>query len=110
MSIAILNVDYLGFADIPRGGKAQLTTESFFVGKKSTKSVKSLPVGSPRLFRISETTQAKIWSDCGGETILRVNTSLVVKSNSKKQQTLAAIDSADASGGIFYGLSFRSCR
>ena len=42
---------------------------------------------------------ALVWSACGADTNLRVNTSFLVQTNSRMDQAMGTVDSADISAG-----------
>jgi hypothetical protein len=53
--------------------------------------------------------EAIVWSGCGANTILRANTTMLVQSNSRRQQAMATVDSADVQAGLIYHLQWRRC-
>lgn len=109
MSVSLISADYRGFADLPAGAEAQLDTEYFFGGSRG-------PAFSQRFNgRFSNTylkrhqlqAGANVWSACGADVNLRVNSGMTVRSNG--EAALATVDSADFNAGILYHLQYRSC-
>ncbi len=90
-----MSVDYF-LAGVGRG----VRTSKTFMGPAATDYLKSDSLG----------LQAVVWSACGANTILRANTTMLVTSNSRREQAMATVDSADVNAGIVYHLQFRSCR
>lgn len=109
MSVSLISADYRGFTDLPAGADARLDTEYFFGGSRG-------PAFSHAFRgRLSNTyTQrhgllagAAVWSACGADVNLRVNSGLTVSSTGTA--ALATVDSADFSAGMVYHLQYRSC-
>lgn len=111
-SVSVLEIDYRGFIGLPQGGRAVLNVDYFlagggrgvrtsktFTGAQSTDYLKSDRLG----------LEAIVWSRCGADTILRANTTMQVTSNSRREQTMATVDSADIQAGIVYHLQWRRC-
>jgi hypothetical protein len=51
----------------------------------------------------------EIWSKCGEDTIMRVNTSMLLKNKKSNELAIAVIDSADINSGIIYQIKMRKC-
>lgn len=109
MSVSLISADYRGFVDLPAGSEARLDTEYFFGGSRG-------PAYSQRfngrfsntyLKRHQMAAAANIWSACGADVNLRVNSGMMVRSNGAA--ALATVDSADFNAGILYHLRYRSC-
>lgn len=111
-SVSIFQVDYRGFAAIPSGGRGQFNVEYFFAGSRGLRANKSLRAGtqSDYLFTDRLEASALVWSACGASTNLRMNTSLLVASNSRRDQAMATVDSIDVSNGIVYHIQWKRCR
>jgi hypothetical protein len=84
------------FADDPRG----------------VRTTKMLRSGASQEYLLTDRlgVEALVWSACGAQTNLRVNTRMIVRSNSRGDQALATVDSADINAGIIYHLQWRQCR
>ena len=50
-----------------------------------------------------------VFSGCGEDTNIRINTSMLVKTNRWKDDAMATVDSADVSSGIIYHLVYEPC-
>jgi Domain of unknown function (DUF4360) len=95
--VAIVGADYRGFNDLPLGGRAQFTAEYFLAGENTLPSTTTFdgPVSTNFLLQDSVHTDAVRWSDCSTPVIFRINTDLVVHSNSNDDEAMSTIDSAD---------------
>jgi len=111
-SVSIFQVDYRGFSAIPSGGRGQFRVEYFFAGSQGLPANKILRSGVQQDYMFTDQLQASalVWSACGASTNLRINTSLLVQSNSRRDQAMATVDSADISNGIIYHLQWKRCR
>ncbi len=110
-SVAVFQVDYRGFASIPRGGRGQFNVEYFFAGSQGPKQTKTFLGPSSDTYNLTSqlTAEQVVWSPCGADTNLRVNTSLLVQTNAGREQALASVDSADITAGIVYQIQWRQC-
>ena len=110
-SISIMQVDYRGFAAIPVGGRGQFNVEYFFAGSRGPRQVKNFRGGTNDSYEMTDrlAAEALVWSSCGANVNLRVNTSMLVQSNSRGNQALATVDSADVSAGLVYHIQWRRC-
>ncbi len=111
-SVSVFAIDYRGFIGLPSGGRAQLAVNYFLPGDgRGIRTSKTFtgPVSSDYLKSDSLGLEAVVWSACGASTNLRANTTLLVQSNSRRQQTMATVDSADVQAGLIYHLQWRRC-
>ncbi len=111
-SISVMQIDYRGFLALPSGSRAQLSVNYFLPGAgRGVNSSKTFygPSTSDYLKQDNLGLQAIVWSACGADTILRANTSLFAQTNSRREQALATVDSADVSSGLIYHLQWRQC-
>ncbi len=110
-SVSIIDVDYRGYVSLPRGAQARFSTEYFFAGKRGPRFVKSFRGYTDDDYTISNTlgVHANVWSKCGADVNLRVNSSMMVRSNRKKDEALATVDSADFNAGIVYKIQWKRC-
>lgn len=115
MSVSILKVDYRGYVYAPKGTSAQFSVEYFLksfngqtTGPKSEKTFSNYD----NEYMISNQLglQAVVWSACGEDVNLRVNSSMTAKTNAKKDDVLATVDSVDIAGGIIYQLQWQKCK
>lgn len=110
-SISILEVDYRGFVSVPVGGQAQFNVEYFFAGQTGPKYTKTFQGGTNDSYSLGNTllASALVWSTCGADVNLRVNTNIMARTNAWKQDALATVDSADVSAGLIYHIQMRKC-
>lgn len=110
-SVSIIDVDYRGYNMIPRGAQARFSAEYFFAGRRGPKVVKSFrgAMDDEYLVRNKLGLNATVWSPCGADVNLRVNSSMMVRTNRKKEEVLATVDSADFNAAMVYHLKFKRC-
>lgn len=111
MSVSIIEVDYRGYVSAPAGGSASFRTEYFFAGSRGPTFTKNFngPYDDEYTLKSNLGLNAVVWSACGADVNLRVNTSMVAKSNRRMDTTLATVDSADFKAGLIYHLQWRRC-
>jgi hypothetical protein len=111
-SVSVFAIDYRGFTGLPSGAQAQLSVDYFLAGGgRGVKSIKTFRGPTTADYMTTDTLglQAIVWSGCGADTILRANTTMLVRSNSRRQQAMATVDSADVNAGLIYHLAWRRC-
>ena len=110
-SVAILKVDYRGYTAVPSGGRDQFDVEYFWAGARGPKISRSFT--GPRNDNYTVTDQliatTLVWSGCGAEVNLRINSSMMAQANSRMDQTIGTVDSVDVSSGLIYHLAWRRC-
>lgn len=111
-SVAVFQVDYRGYNLVPRGGMAKFDAEYFWAGARGPRISRTYTGPTNDNFSISDALVATtmVWSPCGADVILRTNTSLMSKSNSRGDQAMSMVDSADITSGLVYRLQYRRCR
>lgn len=114
-SYSVVALDYRGYMSIPRGGSARLAVNYFLAGEGSENSVRTSatftgPVERDYLKTDRLGVEAVVWSACGADTILRTNTTLALKTNSRGDEAMATVDSIDVKSGIVYHLQWKRCR
>lgn len=112
-SVSVLAIDYRGFTQLPAGSRANLNVNYFLAGQgRGVNSSKNFRGPSSQNYVTSDRLgmEAIVWSGCGASTILRANTSMLVQSNSRREQTMATVDSADIEAGLIYHIQWRQCR
>ncbi len=111
-SVSLISVDYRGFNSIPAGAVSTLRSSYFFAGSTGPSYAKSFvgPVNNDYLVTNNLIAMANVWSACGVDVILRANTSLFAKSNSRMEDIISTVDSVDIKSGILYRLAWRTCR
>jgi hypothetical protein len=110
-SIAVFQVDYRGFTAIPSGGRAQFNVEYFFAGSQGPRQVKTFNGPSSSDYELHDQlgAAALVWTPCGADTNLRVNSSMMAVADPGMRQTLATVDSADITAGLVYHIQWRRC-
>lgn len=110
-SIAVFQVDYRGFVSVPRGGMARYSVEYFFAGQRGPRQVKSFRGGYEDDYLLTSHLGSRnlVWSPCGADTNLRINTSMMARSNRSMDDVFATVDSADVSAGLVYHIQWRKC-
>jgi len=111
-SVSILTVDYRGFVSIPYGGSGRFSAEYFFAGTRGPIAARNFSSGSEGDYTITNNLgiQAMVWSPCGADVNLRVNTNMLVRTNRMMEDALAVVDSADFQTGIVFHLKYQRCR
>lgn len=110
-SISIFKIDYRGFAALPAGARGQFNVEYFFAGMQGPRSAKPIFGPTNQDYNLTDLlgAEALVWSPCGADTNLRVNSSFMVMTNAAMDDALATVDSADIKAGIVYHIQWRSC-
>jgi hypothetical protein len=112
-SISLVDVDYRGYISLPnRKSQARFSAEYFFAGQRGPRYVKTFRGEMDDEYLISNKLglRALVWSKCGADVNLRVNSSMMVRASSTRVDALATVDSADFSAGIVYHVKWRRCR
>jgi hypothetical protein len=112
LSVSIVQVDYDGFLSLPTNATLDFTSEYFFVGNTSEKVKKTIEGEAFGEFHLSDAVliESEVWSNCGEDTILRVNTALTLKSNNRQDYAIAILDSANIDSGVIYRIKTRKCQ
>ncbi len=110
-SISVFQVDYRGFNALPAGARANFNVEYFFAGSRGVRQAKSFYGPTSNLYELTDhlTAEAVVWSACGADTNLRVNTSMMVQTNRRGDQAMSTVDSADVTAGIVYHVAWKRC-
>lgn len=111
-SMSLFKVDYRGFNSLPAGGSSRLNVDYFFAGQRGPSYSKTFYGEQNANYLLTNTlnNSTVVWSPCGAETNLRINSSLMAQSNRYGQQTLSTVDSADIKSGLIYHIQLRACR
>lgn len=77
MRISVRRIDYHGSASIPPGGSGSIMSESFFAGVRGATLNRTFPSGYDDELHLTD-TGASLWSGCGEDVLLRINSSVSV--------------------------------
>ncbi len=110
-SISVFQVDYRGFTALPGGARGQFNVENFFAGRQGPRQTKTFygPSNQDYLLTDNLSAEALVWTPCGADTNLRINTSMMVQTNNRYESAMATVDSADVSAGLIYHIQWRRC-
>ncbi len=111
LSVSIIQVDYRGYNGLPRGATSQLSSEYFFAGIRGPKVTRNFYGEMDEEYTVTDrlAASAVVWSACGADVNLRVNSAMRVKNGSQGGQSFSTVDSMDVSAGIKYLLQWRRC-
>lgn len=111
-SVAVFQVDYRGFNSVPRGAQTRLDAEYFWAGARGPRVSRTFVGPVNDIYTVSDglIASALVWTPCGASVNLRVNSSMMAQTNSRMEQTMATVDSADISSGLIYHLQWRRCQ
>jgi hypothetical protein len=112
-SVAVFQTDYRGFNLIPGSGAyTKLDTEYFWAGIRGP--LFSRMYRGPQADNYTQSNgviaSALVWTPCGASVNLRVNSSILAMSNSRMDQTMMTVDSADITSDLIYQVQWRRCR
>ncbi len=112
-SISIIEMDYRGFSSVPEGASADLDVDTFFAGVRNNGPrhhgwFKPKAKGNFCLANKIDKTVV-VWSPCGKDLNLNIVSMLSATTNTKGEQTLAAVDSLDLAAGLTYQIQWQSC-
>lgn len=110
-SVSLIDVDYRGYVSVPRGGRARFSASYFFAGQRGPRFTKNFRGGFDDDYLIQNKlgVYASVWSACGADVNLRVNTAMLLKTNRQGDDAIATVDSADVSAGMVYHLKWKKC-
>lgn len=110
-SVSLLQVDYRGYVYAPWGTQARLSVEYFFAGQRGPQFRKTFRSGFDDDYLLTNdlVARATVWSRCGADVNLRINSSMMARSNSWGDDVLATVDSTDVKAGIIYQIQWRRC-
>jgi hypothetical protein len=111
MSVSIIDVDYRGYVSLPKNAEAKLRTEYFFAGTRGPSFEKDFRGVFEDNYALKSQigVNSIIWSPCGEDVNLRVNTAMSVRTNQEMEQAMATVDSADFHAGLIYHLQWKEC-
>lgn len=111
-SVAVFQVDYRGFNSVPSGGFNRFEAEYFWAGARGPRISRQFNGPLTDSFTLTDNLIAStvVWSPCGQSVTMRVNASMMSKTNATNRQTLGMVDSADLSSAVIYHYRFQRCR
>ena len=113
ISVSLIDADYRGFNDLPRGARATFKRDYFFAGARGPSLTKNWRGTRSNDFLIKDRlgVLANVWSACGADVILRSKTSATVRTH-RGNEALMMVDSADLTAKTVYKYNFRyrTCR
>jgi hypothetical protein len=111
-SFSVIAIDYRGFNALPRGASSSLNVEYFFAGQRGPRFTRNFVGPVTDNYTVSNRlgVEAVVWSACGAETTLRINTNVMARTNYQQEQAMASVDSIDLAAGLIYHLAWRQCR
>ena len=111
-SVSLYKVDYRGYTYVPRGANAQFNVEYFFAGYRGPRGQRSFngPVDSEYLISNDIAVGALVWSPCGADTNLRINSAMTARTNARREQVMATVDSTDVRSSMLYHIAWQRCR
>lgn len=110
-SVSVFKIDYRGFNSLPYGAYSRFNVEYFFAGTRGPRYSKTFRGRMERDYTLRNTLAARalVWSRCGADVILRANTSMMVRTNSRRQEAFSTVDSADIKAGLVYHFQWKRC-
>lgn len=110
-SVSIFKADYRGFNSLPRGAKSTFSAEYFLAGIRGPKLTRNFygPLDQDYLIENDLLIEAEVWSACGADVNLRVNASMTLQTNSRRDDALSTVDTADFTSGIVYHFKWKRC-
>lgn len=111
LSVGIFKVDYRGFANVPMGALGQFNVEYFFAGARGP-SVRTPFRNTQQDYLITHNLQttAIVWTPCGADTNLRINSNIVAQTNRNWDDVMMTVDTVDVTSGLLFHIQWRSCR
>ncbi len=110
-SVSVFQVDYRGFNAVPSGASTRFDAEYFWAGSRGPRLSKTFlgPVNDNYTLTDELIATTLVWAPCGASVNLRVNTSMMARTNNRFDQTMGTVDSADISSGLIYHLRWKRC-
>lgn len=113
VSVSLIDADYRGFNDLPRGARATFKRDYFFAGSRGPSLTKRWNGARSNDFHIKDRLGvfANVWSACGADVVLRSKTAATVKTR-RGHEAMMMVDSADLKAKTVYRYNFRyrACR
>ena len=108
ISVAMIDADYRGFADLPRNARATFSRTYFFAGERGPSLTKNFRGSTSDDFIVKDRmgVMANVWSACGEDVILRSKTAATVRTK-RGHEALMMVDSADLKTKTTFRYNFR---
>lgn len=108
ISVSLIDADYRGFHDLPRGSKATFTRDYFFAGTTGPSLTKTWTGARSNDFKVTDNlgVMANVWSKCGADVILRSKSAATVKTQ-RGREALMMVDSIDMKSKTLFRYNFR---
>lgn len=110
-SVAVFKVDYRGYSAVPAGAQVKLESEYFWAGARGPKVSRAFNGPRSDSYTVTDELIAStlVWSGCGAEVNLRINSNVTAQTNNRLEQTMGTVDSVDISSGLIYHLQWKRC-
>ena len=108
VSVSLVDADYRGFIDLPRGATARFTRDYFFAGERGPRLQAKWRGTKDDDFLIKDRLGvfAQTWSACGANVILRSKTTASLRTRRGREAAMG-VDSADFNAKTVFRYSFR---
>lgn len=105
-SVSLIGTDYTGQLALPSGTDASFTNVYSFAGQRGSRFHTNFKGPNKQSYNLHDPLSefANVWSGCGSETNVRINSSLLLKPN-----TAGTAAQADARQGFVTKLRYRKC-
>lgn len=112
-SVAIVQTDFRGFNLVPAfGGMNRLNTEYFWAGIRGPAYSRMFTGSQNADYTETNGVMATslVWAPCGMSVNMRIRATIMTQTNSRMDQSMMTVDSADVSSGLVYHLQWRRCQ
>lgn len=108
--VALVKVDYRGFASIPNGGKGYLVVTGNYPGAQNQRYQKIFASSEDESFTVSSPNpNNSSYSACGQEVLFDSSITLSLQANAAFEESVLTLDTADLDAGATYELKWRTC-
>lgn len=112
MKLAITQMDFRGYNFLPKGAAAKLSVD-YSLGHHPSRPTHKIFRGELDAdYIVTDTMRTKDlrWARCGKDTVLRINSSLKIRTNRQGEQAYSTIDSLDTTSSVVYKLALKRCK
>jgi hypothetical protein len=105
-SVSLIGTDYTGKLSLPSGTEASFTNVYSFAGQRGSRFHTAFKSPNNQAYNLHDPLSefANVWSGCGSETSVRINSSLLLKPTST-----GVTSTVDARQGFVTKLRYRKC-